>query len=132
MGDRGNIIIIDDVADALHPRGLVLYTHWAGSEIGGLLKDALQKAPDRWTDSAYLSRVVFQTLIGTDDGTTGYGLSSYIGDNEHDFLVLDIPRQVVVKVKHSGGDIQTAPEIMRQAMKQKGTPFAKFSGVAAS
>lgn len=128
MGDRGNIIVIDDVTDVLHPRGVVLYTHWSGTEIKDTLKQALRHE-DRWDDAAYLTRIIFDKLRGGDTGTTGYGISSFIGDNEHDFLVVDVKRQVVVTVKADPGVDQTAPEIMRRAMKAKGKSFAVFAGI---
>lgn len=80
MGDRGNIVLHDfDVK-------IYLYTHWGGSNIKEVLKKALIKGQGRWTDPAYLHRVIFQELIGTDKGVTGFGLSTRECDNEHPLL----------------------------------------------
>lgn len=89
MGDRGNI--------ALHDNGVTiyLYTHWGGSDIGSVLRSALIRGRGRWDDAPYLYRVIFQTLIGKDDGVTGFGLSAGICDNEHPILHVDASTQSV-------------------------------------
>ncbi len=76
MGDRGNIVIVD-------PSGaekLFMYTHWTGSDVHRILAKGLKKGESRWGDDSYLNRIIFQTLIEGDDGTTGYGISTTMGD----------------------------------------------------
>ena len=91
MGDRGNIIIVDgDTA-------VVLYTHHAGSHLAEIARDGLAAGVTRWNDAPYLARIVFEGMTYGEDGTTGYGLSAWpaISDNEHPFLVIDVPSQRV-------------------------------------
>ena len=80
MGDRGNIEVKQIGADD----SVFLYTHWRGCQIKGILADALAKG-GRWSDPSYLTRIIFQEMIGTDDTTTSYGISvGQPDDNEHD------------------------------------------------
>lgn len=82
MGDRGNIIIEDT--------GVVLYTHWKGSEIPNRLANALDRSKDRWDDPAYLTRVIFQDVIGNDNSITGFGISTEsTGEREYKVTVGD-------------------------------------------
>ena len=85
MGDRGNIEIKQPGAND----SVFLYTHWRGSQVKGILADALAKG-GRWSDPSYLTRIIFQEMIGDDDTTTSYGISvGQPDDNEHDIpLVL--------------------------------------------
>lgn len=98
MGDRGNIVIrqkpntnTDDVW---------LYTHWSGSEIEDTARAALKRNA-RWDDPSYLTRIVFQELIGTDTSEIGYGISTSLQDNQHPILVIDCPEQEVYTVDES-------------------------------
>lgn len=96
MGDRGNIVIrqgkntnMDDVW---------FYTHWSGCEIKDTVRKALSKE-ERWDDRAYLARIVFCELVKDDaGGLTGFGISTKIGDNEYDILVVDVPGQRVFEI----------------------------------
>lgn len=88
MGDRANAYIKD--AD------VYLYGHWIGYDLAIKVRDALKRAPDRWTDSQYLARVVFCEMVRDDiEGTTGYGISHAIGDNERPVIVVDPASQHV-------------------------------------
>lgn len=75
MGDRGNI-------ELKYQKGAIyLYSHWGGSELGDVLKNALIRGKERWDDSQYLGRIIFSEMIKDDVmGLTGYGLSPSIGD----------------------------------------------------
>lgn len=90
MGDRGNIVLIEDSID----KPIFLYTHWDGSELPEILRLGLEKGMDRWDDFPYLSRIIFQTLIAGDKGLTGYGLSVDLCDNEYDLLVVNNDRVI--------------------------------------
>src|SRR5438046_10751267 len=92
MGDRGNIKLVGKRHFA---NPVYLYTHLGGSDLKETLAMALEKGRDRWNDGSYLARVIFQGLIGTDDGVTGYGLSSSPTDNEHPFLVVDVDANTI-------------------------------------
>lgn len=117
MGDRGNIVVRE------HDSEVWLYTHWSGSEIGDTLKAGLAKAPDRWSDGQYLARVIFQALVGKDDGTTGYGISSRINDNEHPILVADCDSQRVFTVPESA---VTKKGHLPTKLPGKGKPFVDY------
>lgn len=84
MGDRANIYVKDgDV-------GVWLYTHWAGYKQPAVLRQALRDGRDRWDDTFYLGRIIFDRMIGKEQGTlTGYGISARIGDNEYPILIVD-------------------------------------------
>ena len=94
MGDRGNIEIKQPHAED----SVFLYAHWRGCQIKGILADALAKG-GRWSDPSYLTRIIFQEMISTDDTTTGFGIS--VGspdDNEY-----PIPLVHWVQVNHNEG-----------------------------
>jgi len=96
MGDRGNIVLRYSPPEE-QPQEIFLYTHSRGSDIGGVLQAALAKKW-RWNDEIYLARIIFDELIGRDQGEeTGYGLSPFVGDNEHDYLVVDFAAQKVLQ-----------------------------------
>ena len=86
MGDRGNVLVLQGGGEAVY-----LYTHWAGPELPGTVQAALKRAPDRWTDTAYLARIVFSEMTRGEspDKTTGYGISTRLCDNEHPLVVID-------------------------------------------
>lgn len=82
MGDRGNVYITD--ADVF------LYSHWGGYHLAMHVRDALKRAPDRWSDAQYLARVIFCEMVRGDvDGTAGYGISHTIGDNGNPLIIVN-------------------------------------------
>lgn len=94
MGDRGNILVKQYGPKNEGPEYVYLYTHWSGHELPGILQDALKKKW-RWTDESYLARIIFQEMLGDDEGETGYGISARCMDNEHPFLIVDCQEQTV-------------------------------------
>lgn len=102
MGDRGNVLIGD-----LNSR-VFLYTHWGGSILPQVVQTALQRE-ERWGDAPYLARIVFAEMIregmdlstrGQDIAnelmeTTGFGIATYMPDNEHTVIYLDASKQMV-------------------------------------
>jgi len=87
MGDRANVQVIDNDSNVF------LYTHWNGTELPEIVKSAMVKGKERWEDGPYLTRVIFQEMIHGDNGITGYGISSVIGDGEDRVIVLSIGKQ---------------------------------------
>jgi hypothetical protein len=86
MGDRGNIVL-----DYGNKQRIFFYTHWYGSEIRTILKDAIIRGRDRTGDASYLARIIFSELIKNNlMDTTGFGISPNMGDNEHSLLVVDL------------------------------------------
>jgi hypothetical protein len=82
MGDRAQIGIhdrtvkINDFEEEIY---VYLYTHWHGYKLLGVLKAALERGKDRWSDGEYLARIIFSEMVKDDiDGTTGYGVGTTI------------------------------------------------------
>lgn len=102
MGDRGNIVI-RPTADT-NQEDIWLYTHWSGSDLAEILARAMARR-QRWTDAAYLARIIFCEMIGKDglDKETGFGIATYQCDNEHDRLVVDVTNQTICSVAEPRG-----------------------------
>jgi hypothetical protein len=102
MGDRGNIKMVFENKSEIY-----FYTHWSGSELPFTLRDALKRGKDRWTDEPYLARIIFSEMIkGEILGVTGYGISPYLCDNEHDILSVDCSKQRVTIEHEEDNNIQ--------------------------
>jgi hypothetical protein len=97
MGDRANIAIKQQIKDEKgNPVYIYFYTHWSGSELPEILKSALIRGQSRWGDDQYLSRIIFSEMIQNDVlNETGYGIGTYIGDNEHTIIYVDNNAQTV-------------------------------------
>lgn len=124
MGDRANIVIVDYETNLSGENAVFLYTHWTGSELPEALKAGLEKGRDRWTDAQYLARVLFQQMLGSDTGTTGYGITATLGDNSYPLLIVDVPRQVIVEYPEDTYREKGFAELP----DYHGSPFAKYSG----
>ena len=101
MGDRGNIAINQWGEDG----PVVLYTHWSGYRIKETAAKALDSKPGRgrWTDNAYLARIIFDVLTEGVHGTeTGYGISTSLCDNEYPIVVID-PNTQRVAIRSEAG-----------------------------
>ncbi len=83
MGDRANIVFKETGETDLY-----LYTHSGGYNLPLIVQHALQRG-ERWSDASYLARIVFCEMIKDDvNGTTGYGISTYLCDsNRPDFEI---------------------------------------------
>jgi len=86
MGDRTNIVVTDGPDHRVY-----LYGHWSGGKYilngAAALKKAI--ADRRETDPQYLARIVFDEMVGNHrGGTTGFGITARIHDNEYPVLVL--------------------------------------------
>jgi len=88
MGERGQILIKDT--------GVYLYTHWNGYGLKSILQKALKKKW-RWNDTIYLTRIIFEVMIGEERGTeTGFGIGTKMQlDLNYDLLEIDIINQKV-------------------------------------
>ena len=97
MGNRANIKVVDG------QDSVWLYSHWDGDELPEILHVALSRR-QRWDHAPYLTRIIFcQMAKGDEDGETGLGISSTIGDNEHLIIVVDVGMQTVSLEKEAGG-----------------------------
>ena len=93
MGDRANIVINSQGGNA--PR-IFLYTHWAGCAMPKILSEALNRGSNRLDDESCLTRIIFnQMTMGYEEETTGFGISSYLCDNEHPLIIVDVETQSV-------------------------------------
>lgn len=92
MGDRGQIAIKMRDAGRVY-----LYTHWRGSDIPNMLREAMKYGRERWGDPEYLSRIIFVEMLGTDtNGRDGYGIGlEQHGDIGHPVPVLDCDTQMI-------------------------------------
>jgi aspartyl aminopeptidase len=90
MGDRANFVFVQPNGESI-----VLYGHWAGSNMLARLADAVATAKPRWTDSSYATRIAISQLIGDQwNMETGWGLSvNQILDNEHKIAVVDFEQK---------------------------------------
>lgn len=108
MGDRCNIVVCardvegKNLGQALEEgQAVVFYGHWAGSDMPVRLHAGLVRGKGRWDDDAYLGRIIFcnfcQSVADLSE-TTGYGIiAGGLGDNERPILLVDVPRQKVVR-----------------------------------
>jgi len=91
MGARANVVL-----DYGKNQKIYLYSHWGGESLEEVLKDALERGKSRWNDDSYLARIIFSEMIKDDVlGTTGYGISPYLTDNEYPLLEVDLNKQTV-------------------------------------
>ena len=87
MGDRANVYIHENGRP-----GVYLYTHWDGAMLPRLVKNSLQtdRAQNRLTDTAYLTRIVFEDIISNSLGEeTGYGVSAEVQDGDDRIVDID-------------------------------------------
>lgn len=96
MGDRGNIVVRQ--TSGTNRDDVWFYTHWSGSYMKEIIGKALA-LKQRWDDPSYLARIIFDKLTDGDKGTTGFGISTSIGDNEHPILVVETVAKLVYTVR---------------------------------
>jgi len=102
MGDRGNICM------KMEDGGQVFfYSHWGGYALPETLKAALIRARGtkadggrfingRWDDEPYLARIIFNEMTKGDEmETSGFGISTYLGDNEREIIYVSVKEQTV-------------------------------------
>lgn len=89
MGDRANIEVRDG------DERVFLYCHWHGTEVAEILRRALHRGEERWTDPSYLARIIFCEMVhGHEMELTGFGISSTeIYASKH--LLVDVDKQTV-------------------------------------
>lgn len=90
MGDRSNIVVKQYDGSRVW-----LYGHWMGEDSINVVRDTLSEK-ERWSDAPYLTRMLFSRMTIDNVGSTGYGISTYMCDNEYPVIVLDPQTQTVV------------------------------------
>ena len=99
MGARAQVKIADT--------GTFLYTHWGSGEIVDDVRKALSRR-QRWGDPEYLARIIFDQMVGSQQGTeTGFG----IGTSQHgdiDILVeVNCDKKTVTETDPYTGDMRS-------------------------
>ena len=97
MGCRGTIEIWENgTSPKEEEKPVVLYTHWGADEMEDDVRDVMSRKK-RWTDPAYLSRMIFSRMIRNDiDGEHNYGImTDNIGDAEKE-IIIDCDRQEII------------------------------------
>jgi len=102
MGDRGNIAVIQSANNGQRAQ-VWLYSHWGGSNLPAQLQAGLAAGKNRWQDESYLIKVLFGYALPEDAWRReiGSGISARMQDNEHDILVVDIPKQRVFTMEEA-------------------------------
>ena len=99
MGDRSNIVVQE-----ANGNRIFLYGHWMGEDAIKVAHDVLSRK-QRWNDSPYLTRMLFEEMIsGAYDKETGYGISTYMCDNEYPIIVLEPSTQTAWLEVYIWGD----------------------------
>ena len=109
MGERGQVLILDDWNNEKEPKGVYLYTHWGATKLTGDVKRALAKKW-RWDNAEYLARIIFDEMkrVGeierdeyrlkayTDMGETGFGIGLHRCDDIWRLITIDTKNQEVI------------------------------------
>jgi hypothetical protein len=96
MGDRAQVHIKDE--------GVYLYTHCTGHRLPTMVQKALQKRW-RWDDPEYLARIIFDVMIGDEQGNEcGYGISTEKHGDVWRVVEVDCDHRTVIVVDH--GEVQ--------------------------
>lgn len=73
MGARRNIIV--EFSDT---NSVALYTHWGAGEVHSDLAKALERGSACWDDAPYLTRIIFDTMVGDAQGSDlGFGIEPF-------------------------------------------------------
>lgn len=90
MGECGQIFIRDT--------GVYLYAHWSGYDLKQALHEALNKQW-RWSDVEYLTRIIFDVMVGEDQGQeTSFGIGTIQHlDLNYPLLEVDVEKQTITE-----------------------------------
>lgn len=102
MGDRANVRLdyYWQQEGKKTEASIFIYTHWEGHRLPLLVHEGLALKA-RWEDAAYLTRIIADSIIPAPDlaynrtTTTGYGISTWICDNEHAIIVLNTHKKTI-------------------------------------
>lgn len=97
MGMRRNIAL---TYTGQKEPSIYLYTHWGADGLEEVLAQSLNRARERWSDEAYLARVIFTDMTaGAGSDVTGYGLAPYECDPEYKTLKVNLAEMTVNGVR---------------------------------
>jgi len=102
MGDRANVKIVQHSNKPDRAENIYLYTHWGGHDLPQSLQCAMEFARGRWTDESYFTRCLITEICKSATDATGFGVSTYPTDNEHDILEVDAEAQKVRLLSREG------------------------------
>jgi hypothetical protein len=113
MGDRSNIAIEQHDGSRVW-----LYGHYMGENSINVVREVLALR-ERWDDAPYLTRMLFNKMTEDEssESTTGFGISTYLTDNEYPVIVLN-PQTKLVHIEDVG---EKTVRIMTPL-----TPFSSF------
>jgi hypothetical protein len=127
MGNRSNIVIKQHDGSRVW-----LYGHWMGEDSINVVRDVLAQR-ERWNDAPYLARMLFTKMTAGDTGSTGFGISTYMNDNENPVIVLDPETQTVVLEDAPWGSplVSITPEVSFETFISCGSEYSPtFADVA--
>lgn len=104
MGSRANIAVLQPKRSEEKREAVFLYGHWIGPEMANALQTALKKKW-RWDDHSYLTRIIWDEVLLEHGTETGYGISTYLCDNNYPILVVDCERMLVGIINENDDDI---------------------------
>jgi hypothetical protein len=91
MGDRGQVQIKLGGKD----KDVYLYTHWDATGLIETVKKALTKKW-RWDDPEYLARIIFDEMVGKDQGEeTGFGIGTAKHGDIWRLIIVDVPNNKI-------------------------------------
>jgi len=105
MGDRRHVIFNynDYTKEKERFSNIYLYSHWAGSNLQFMVRDALIHAKPRWNDDNYCARIMITHIVHSEDACMdelSWGISPFYCDSEHDdILILLKANKVKIKDK---------------------------------
>lgn len=121
MGDRGNVHVHEGDSP-----GVFLYSEWTGSNLPMVVARALRRGKYRWTNPAYLTRIIFCEMLADaahpgqehayalEVQTTGFGISTYIyGTSDHPTIHVDTDAQTVTQ----GSETATFQDLVKLLKK---------------
>lgn len=113
MGDRANVVVRDNWPDEQGEKEAVfLYSHWGGTELPEVLRQALVRGEERWSDGSYLARIIFAEMIkGDPEGSTGFGISTRLTDNEYHLIVVIPSEEAIVLLPEEDYRLQGFPAL---------------------
>ena len=126
MGDRANIKIKERTGTDIY-----VYTHWHGHEWPDKLRAALKAGESRWGDDSYLTRFIITEVCKDAYDETGYGVSTFRGDNEHDIMEVDLKQQVVRQLSREGwhDEGEWSPKVIKEWTFSEYCEAAEVAGV---
>jgi len=112
MGDRAQVHIKD--------KNVYLYTHWNGTDLVDVVRSALKRGRERWSDPEYLARIIFNEMTsGQEKETAGYGIGTAVHGDIWRLVTVDCQKQTVTVNDHADEYLNSTLEIPFQEFIQE-------------